>query len=335
MTPATPRTNYHAVILSPHLDDAVFSCAGTIAGLLQQGPVLVINLFTGYSTELKSRGVVLTSARYQEEAEAAAFLGFDSIMLGELDVSFRRPEYRSLGNIFRPPVQADLDWLPELKARLLALLATLSFKQLYAPLGIGWHVDHVLTCAMLDDWAGPAELLYYEDLPYGLLPHASRIRLAELGLDLAVSQPALAHPGANPGANPGVIDQTLTAVPPLRAWWQLMREYRRTALIQNLRPWPLRLVAQPVVGFYLYRLMALHRQRGAAGGTGSWQASIQPIEAQFEQKLDAMMLYRSQFKEFFLSRDDCENMLRRYARRMGGGQGMGQGLVERHWRRRP
>ena len=37
--------HYRAVVLSPHLDDAVFSCAAAIRQLRQEGPVLVINIF--------------------------------------------------------------------------------------------------------------------------------------------------------------------------------------------------------------------------------------------------------------------------------------------------
>ena len=39
---------YRAVIISPHLDDAVFSCGGLILKLKSEGPILVINIFTKY-----------------------------------------------------------------------------------------------------------------------------------------------------------------------------------------------------------------------------------------------------------------------------------------------
>ncbi len=304
---------YRAIILSPHLDDAVFSCAGAIARLVTEGPVLVLNLFTGYGAGRKSHGVVLSDARYQEEADAAALLGYESIDLGELDAAVRRPAYQSLGNIFRPPVAEDIAWLPALRERLLAVLQGVRCQQLLVPLGIGWHVDHVLTHTLLDGWAGADDLCYYEDLPYGLLPHATRLRLAETG-----QLPARADE-----------DASLRATPLFAAWREMMAEYLATAMMRNLRPWPLRMAATPVVGVYLYRLMALHAHAPAGPAAGRWQPELERIDDRLDLKLDAMMLYRSQFREFFLGRDDGAMMLRRYAARLAG-----SGVVaERVWRR--
>ena len=50
------KKRYRAVIVSPHLDDAVFSCGGAIAQMVTEGPVLVLNIFTRYLSEVKIRG---------------------------------------------------------------------------------------------------------------------------------------------------------------------------------------------------------------------------------------------------------------------------------------
>ena len=88
-----PR-RYKAVFVSPHLDDAVFSCGGEMSRLTKERPVLVLNIFTEYLSEIKVHAVVLGAKRYAEERAAARFLGFESQNLGELDVSFRREAYR-------------------------------------------------------------------------------------------------------------------------------------------------------------------------------------------------------------------------------------------------
>ena len=62
---------YRAVFLSPHLDDAVFSCGGLLARLAKTGPVLVLNLFTEFPRPIQNRGIVLGSERYKEEVAAA------------------------------------------------------------------------------------------------------------------------------------------------------------------------------------------------------------------------------------------------------------------------
>ena len=74
---AVDKRRYRAVVISPHLDDAVFSCGGAIAAMVEEGPVLVLNLFTGYLSTMKIHGAVLGEERYQEERDAARFLGFE------------------------------------------------------------------------------------------------------------------------------------------------------------------------------------------------------------------------------------------------------------------
>ncbi len=311
---SAPR--YKAVFVSPHLDDAVFSCGGEIARLAAQGPVLVLNLFTRYLGEVKLRAVVLGEERYREEAAAAEFLGFESHNFGELDVSFRRPAYRSLGNIFRPPVREDMeDYLPALRERVFAWLADVDYERLYVPLGVGWHVDHVLAHLLFEPWIGRDGLIHYEDAPYCLIPHAARHRLNELG----------AYP-----RQPN--DSTLAPVPEGRAWRETVTAYADTALMKNLRPAVVRWSALPVVGIYLYRLIALHRRLAAtASPSRHLDAQVSVLDEVFARKTQAMALYASQFREFFADAADCERLYTAYA----AGIGFAGGPVERYWTIRP
>lgn len=303
---------YSAVIVSPHLDDAVFSCAGEIAALLRDGPVLVLNLFTRYLADVKIRGVVLGEERYQEENDAARFLGYESRNLGELDVTFRREPYRRLGNIFRPPIAEDLAWLPDLRGKIFDILAGLDFDRVYVPLGIGWHVDHVLTHLVFETWPDKACLHYYEDTPYALIPHASRYRLAELGQ-----------------ARRATGDASLAPLSETVAWWQAASAYGNTALMRNLTPWIVRRSAVPVVAYYLHRLMALHRRLARGAPARAWTSRIRELdEAALTHKIEAMALYRSQFREFFSDREDCRHSLTDYASRIQPGVQ----AAERYWR---
>jgi LmbE family N-acetylglucosaminyl deacetylase len=302
------KIRYKAVFISPHLDDAVFSCGGEISRLTAQGPVLVINIFTRYLSEVKMRGVVLSDKRYQEETDAAAFLGYESKNLSELDVSFRRDAYRQLGNIFRPPVEEDMQWLPTLQQKVFDILSELDYEKIYVPLGIGWHVDHILTHLMFEPWARRDHMLYYEDTPYCCIPHATRYRLNDMA--------SYSH-----AAN----DISLQPVQELQAWWQAAMAYANTALMKNLQPWIVRQCAVPVVGYYLFLLMAHHRKTAPATAKRSLQPVLVPITDQLERKVDAMALYRSQFGEFFSSRQDCIDTLAAYAK------GMGETAVERYW----
>lgn len=303
--------HYRAVIVSPHLDDAVFSCGGAIAQLVREGPVLVLNINTGYLASVKNRGVVTGEVRYREESDAAAFLGFETHRLDELDALFRRPAYQSIANIFRPPVQDDIAWLPQLRERLMAVLAQITFEQLYLPLGIGWHVDHVLARQAFEPWFGRPELVFYEDAPYCWIPHATRYRLRDLG-------PVAADAS----------DASLAEASALTSWWQASQAYGQTALMKNLQPAVVRLGAVPVVSIYLYRLMALHRRGWAQVQPGlSLRPVVRPIGATLDTKLEAMALYSSQFREFFTSVEECRATQHAYARQF---EPSGQ-PVERCW----
>ena len=304
------RVSYRAVIVSPHLDDAVFSCGGAIARMVEEGPVLVLNLFTRYLSDVRIHGAVLGDQRHQEEADSARFLGFESRNLGELDAPFRRDAYLKLGNLFRPPVAQDMDWLPTLREKVFATLSALDYQQLYVPLGIGWHVDHMLTHLVFEPWAGRKDLLFYEDAPYCCIPHSTRYRLDELAT----------YPRASN-------DLSLAPASGARAWWQAAKSYANTALMKNLKPWIVRQFAVPVVSIYLYRLMAEHRKQAVGAAKRRLEPVFLPIDGQLASKVKAMGLYTSQFREFFSSREDCMATLMAYPNRTQGGPGP----VERFW----
>jgi LmbE family N-acetylglucosaminyl deacetylase len=306
--PARPR--YRAVFISPHLDDAVFSCGAMIDKLRQEGPVLVLNLFTRYLSDLKIHGAVLGTERYLEEINAARLLGFESLNLDELDAPFRRAPYRQLGNLFRHPTAADIAWLPSLRTRLLDSLAQFDYSQVFVPLGIGWHVDHILSYLAFEPWADQSKLLYYEDAPYCCIPHATRYRLA----DIATHAPTPGDSSLQPGHE-------------IRAWRQAAQAYANTALMKNLQPWLVRQFAVPAVSFYLYRLMARHRLDAPTTRKRQLEPMIFQIDEHIDRKIAAMALYRSQFGEFFSSRQDCLNTLGTYSSSMGGTNT----LVERYW----
>lgn len=309
------KSYYRAIIISPHLDDAVFSCGGAIAKMATEGPVLVLNIFTRYLSEVKLNGISLNQNRHQEDLDAAKFLGFESRNLDELDVVFRREEYKKLGNIFRPPVADDINWLPILREKIFSVLAELDFQQIYVPLGIGWHVDHILTHLVFEPWRDRSHLIYYEEAPYCQIPNSTRYRLNDIA-----TYPIETN------------DLTLVAKNEFFAWINSAQAYSQTALMKNLKPWLFRIFAIPVVSFYLFRQMADHRK--LAKQKSLIKLELKPIitliTEQFERKVDAMTLYRSQFKEFFCSREDCTTSLMNYSENIQK-DFLNPIIVERYW----
>jgi hypothetical protein len=146
-----------AVLLSPHLDDAVLNCWSVVS---DQAPVVVVNVFTG-----APRAGVLTTwdaicgasesashmaRRVAEDAQALA--PRTPVNLGFLDAQYRRAR--------RPPASwRDID---------AALRRTVgAASRIYAPLG-ATHADHALVrayAAAVQQQRG-VPLRLYADVPY-------------------------------------------------------------------------------------------------------------------------------------------------------------------------
>lgn len=304
------RPQFRAIIISPHLDDAVFSCGGAITQMVKEGPVLVINIFTRFLSNKKFHGIVMGDERLQEEKNAAKFLGYESINLDELDAIYRRKAYQKISNIFRPPIEEDRLWLPAIRNKIFEIIGEIDYQEIYIPLGIGWHVDHILTNQVFEPMFGDPKLFFYEDTPYCLIAQTTRYRMSEF---------------ANYPSSP--IDLSLALFKEFISGCQTSKSYAQTAMMKNIKPWILRILAYPVVSIFLIRLMAQHRKNFNSTNKISLKPHVVDIKEPFEKKLDAMMLYSSQFKEFFLDRKDCEDSLKRYADSMQNGSD----TVERYW----
>jgi LmbE family N-acetylglucosaminyl deacetylase len=173
------------VFLSPHFDDAIFSCGGTIHKLIANNQeVIIVTVMGGDAitqplsplvSELHARwqaGTNPIAIRKEEDQRASHSLGARLIQLSVPDCIYRivngkhlYPSEDSLWGEIHP--QDTLTrWLPHhpLTAEFMAKVQTL-----YAPLGVGQHVDHRL----VRDWALELHQVYpqtalqlYTDFPY-------------------------------------------------------------------------------------------------------------------------------------------------------------------------
>lgn len=171
---------YDRIYLSPHLDDAVFSCGGRIHREVDEGrSVLIATVATaeapgrlsGYAARYHRRGRLGEEAmerRREEDREAARRLGAETLHLGLPDAMYRagpggdRPLYPRLaallgrprtGDPMRPLLRQALERLPESELLLL-------------PFAIGGHVDHRLTRGVAETTCAGREVAYWEDFPY-------------------------------------------------------------------------------------------------------------------------------------------------------------------------
>jgi len=295
-----PNNGYKAVFISPHLDDAVFSCGGTIAQLSATGAVLVINVFTYYPREFRKRAITAGPERHAEEHSAAQFLGYESLNLEETDAIFRKSIRGSPSRLFRPPSQIDTACLATIRGRIDEILAGLAYETLYVPMGIGWHVDHVLCHLATRHHLGQPSVFMYEDAPYCLVANATRYRVHELGR--TAQNPALSPPPSRRGL--------------LRDWLTTSRSYLGTAPVARIRPSPLRFAAHMVISWYIWSLLAQHLSDPGYNGL-SLRDLTNDISGDFDRKLAASYLYASQIGEFFMDRRDCLARYTAYSETMG------------------
>jgi LmbE family N-acetylglucosaminyl deacetylase len=185
---------YDHVYLSPHLDDAALSCGGAIARHSAAGArVLIVTICTAtppaegpFSSfaEATHRQWGLSAdqavqARLHEDSLAMEYLGADSLWVGMFDAIYRQPaDYIDNATLFGAPAAGD-PLLPNLKAFVHALRDRVPRATLYAPLGVGNHVDHQITYTAARAGAGDA-IAFYEDFPYVTKPDALEKRLHAL-----------------------------------------------------------------------------------------------------------------------------------------------------------
>ena len=136
----------HAIAFSPHLDDAAFSCGGTLARLVQAGwTVTLCTVFTrsvpspsGFALACQTdKGLApevdYMALRRAEDRAACAALGCEPLWLDWAEAPHRG--YHSAAALFGP-IRADD---PAGGLELPAMPADL----VLAPQAVGGHVDHV------------------------------------------------------------------------------------------------------------------------------------------------------------------------------------------------
>jgi LmbE family N-acetylglucosaminyl deacetylase len=174
-------SEYSAVYLSPHMDDAVLSCGGAIAARVVRGErVVVVTMCTcqpGYVSryaEAHHRDSALSNeeavpVRRREDQAAMHLLGAEYLWLGMQDAIYRLPESYNSDEALFGVLRDEEVMVNTLISALLKVFSGCREAILYAPLAVGSHVDHQLARfgARSLEKAGLC-VGYYEDIPYVL-----------------------------------------------------------------------------------------------------------------------------------------------------------------------
>lgn len=193
------KTYKHIVCFSPHLDDAVFSAGGLLAELAHKMPVTVVNVFTSAGDArstlsakqfLKQSGIpspdTLFKVRIQEDRNSLNIIKANIMELNYTDALWRKkkhsifpirmagavlPEFVSLYPTYRYHVikgtihHEDTDLIVELARRFRNIAPDPSKVAVFAPVGVGSHVDHTIVrnaCKL----AFGRDMYYWLDFPY-------------------------------------------------------------------------------------------------------------------------------------------------------------------------
>lgn len=160
-----------ALWISPHFDDVVFSCAGSLVTRQARGVrVVVATVFSSGAPAPRY------ASRRAEDLSTLRAVGAGAVHLGFDDAPARgvRSAFVSLASAAVEP-----ELVRALAVRLKGLAAELEAVEVWLPLGVGGHVDHRAVHE-----AGAAAFAmsarFYEERPYAFVPALRALRRLEL-----------------------------------------------------------------------------------------------------------------------------------------------------------
>jgi LmbE family N-acetylglucosaminyl deacetylase len=202
----TPLT----IFLSPHFDDIALSCGAIAARLSRMGSRSIsivvfaapapqgvdlspfaLGMHAQWERDAGASLQAINEIRRGEEQAAARLLGLELVWLDFADAPYRMASdghflYASDAELFGTVAREERSLLvPRIAEKVREVAEGAGARgpvRVFAPLGVGHHVDHQLTF-----WAarrlGPRfGTLFYEDYPYAGRQGALEARLAEIGL---------------------------------------------------------------------------------------------------------------------------------------------------------
>ncbi len=175
-----------ALYISPHFDDAVFSCCGQIYDRIQLGEKVVVvtvcaapppaNELSPFAASLHARWSKsghLSLDRAAEDRAALAELGATPLHLNFHDCIYRRSPggawlYDSESPIFGELSPSESSVVEAIADELPKVGPLASGAEIYIPFGVGNHVDHQLARVASEKWAAQTSrrLHHYADYPY-------------------------------------------------------------------------------------------------------------------------------------------------------------------------
>ncbi len=195
-----------AIFLSPHYDDVVLSCGGTVALLADQGcePIVVTvfagevpdEIITDFAKWKHSRWGVNSveenvTRRQEEDRDAVEALGARAHWLGYPDAIYRGDRYLSDPSLFGTPQAVETGLVNLIADEIRSLPEWDDHGTVFVPLAIGEHVDHQIMFAVGRLLAERGVRVFaYEDCPYAIhTPAGVERRLGEVAGEIGPPMP--------------------------------------------------------------------------------------------------------------------------------------------------
>ncbi len=303
---------YDHVVVSPHFDDAVVSCGGRIVDRKEMGEnVLVVTVFTSHIPgenpfrKKAYRKLLNYDRRRAEDKAAMASLGVDFIWLGYREILFREniPLFRYWPCFRKTPSNVTLSHA--LAADLLDICRKTGCKNLILPMAIGQHMDHQIVfqagAQLLSKEIKTCRIFFYEDYPYVLFPNMLHYRMKITGWLRLVPQ------NKNEIFNPVQPSAYINAVELLSS----IPSFKLAAIITR----PLYLLFILIFGLYTQYILKTSQNVFDKGWIFS--AEAYDVSHTIDQKLDAIMAYRSQLDGPVLKRQGIKNAMNAYSEFIG------------------
>ena len=210
--PRPPTPDPLVLFVSPHFDDIALSCGGVAARLSRMGARCIGLVVcaaptpegeppSAYAQSLhaqweRASGTKMQSineVRREEERQAMRLLGLQPVWLDVPDAPYRRSStgqhfYTSDEDLFGMLAADERRELVPYVASEISRVAkesgTRGRVRVFAPLGVGHHVDHQLVFWAVRRLGPRYGVLFYEDYPYAARPGALQARREELGLPM-------------------------------------------------------------------------------------------------------------------------------------------------------
>jgi LmbE family N-acetylglucosaminyl deacetylase len=173
-------TSDGTILIAAHADDAAYSVGGALIKRALPQPVVAVTVFsrTDYAPYLPSSSKMsvdeITRVSKEEDRTYFSQLGIEVMQLDFPDAPLRG--YNDPGNIYlkdrpgRPifgvKLSTDDSVFKSVENSIVSTLSSFSGSYIALPLGLGCHVDHLITSDACISANSKLRMIYYEDVPY-------------------------------------------------------------------------------------------------------------------------------------------------------------------------